>query len=137
MIVGLITEVSIVGVFSRGVPNEERIVFVANERVQLGNYGVMIGVRIDQTFSVPVRDNLLWFGDGLMNKGDWIFLYTGPGEPRQSTLPNTEEKLYSIHWGRKQTMLNNPELVPILFRVDAVQIPNNALTLPSSKSGTE
>jgi len=69
MIVGLITELSIVGVFSRGVGNEERIVFRATEMVQMGQYGLMIGVRLGQGFASPVRDNFLWFGDAILNKG--------------------------------------------------------------------
>lgn len=135
MIVGIVTEVSIIGVFSRGIPGEERIVLQANEWVQLGQYGLMLGVRMQEGFAAPVRDNLLWFGDGILRKGDWIFVYTGPGVARESGLPNTQEKLYSIHWGRTTTILDNPELVPILFRVDAVQIPTTALSLPQQNPG--
>jgi hypothetical protein len=130
MIVGLITELSIVGVFSRGVGNEERIVFRATEMVQMGQYGLMIGVRLGQGFASPVRDNFLWFGDAILNKGDWVFVYTGPGNARVTNLPNSQEKLYSIHWGRERTFLASPELVPVLFRVDAVQVAENVLTLP-------
>lgn len=131
MIVGLITELSVVGVFSRGIPNEERIVLRANETLQMGQYGLMIGVRLGQGFVSPVRDNLLWFGDGVLNKGDWVFIYTGPGNARVTNLPNSQEKLYSIHWGRQVTFLANADLVPLLFRVDAVQVIDSVLSLPS------
>ena len=130
MIVGLVTELAVVGVFSRGVPNEERIIIRANQTVQMGQYGLMIGVKLGQGFASPVRDNLLWFGDGIISKGDWIFVYTGPGNPRVTNLPNSPEKLYSIHWGRKTTFLASNDLVPILFRVDAVQLIDSALSLP-------
>jgi len=130
MIVGLITELSVVGVFARGVPNEERIVLRANEPIQIGQYGLMIGVRLGQGFASPVRDNLLWFGDGTLNGGDWVFVYTGPGIARATNLPNSREKLYSIHWGKQTTCLANAELVPILFRVDAVQVVDSVLSLP-------
>ena len=46
-------------------------------------------------------------------------------------LPNTSEKLYSVHWGRAQTVLHSIEVVPILVRVDAVQIPAELEALPS------
>lgn len=130
MIVGLITELSIVGVFSRGIANEERIVIRANEMIQIGQYGVMIGVRLGQMFASPVQDNLLWFGDGILNKGDWIFIYTGPGNARVTDLPNSQEKLYSIHWGRERTFLSSTDLVPVLFRVDAVQVAESMQSLP-------
>lgn len=130
MIVGLITELSVVGVFSRGIANEERIVIRANEMIHVGQYGVMIGVRLGQGFASPVQDNLLWFGDAILNKGDWVFIYTGPGNARVTNLPNSQEKLYSIHWGREKTFLSNTDLTPILFRVDAVLVAENLLSLP-------
>lgn len=131
MIVGDILELSVVGVFDRGVPNKERIALLVNETLNLGQYGLMVGVRASEGTAFPIRDNLLWFGDGLVSKGDWVFVYTGPGEARATTLPNTNERVFSIHWGRKQTFLHDRNLVPILFRVDAVQVPNETQTLPN------
>lgn len=123
MIVGDIIELTVAGVFDRGIPNQERIALIANETINLGQYGLMVGVRANEGTAFPIRDNLLWFGDGVISKGDWLFVYTGPGEPRATTLPNTNERLISIHWGREHTILHNRDLVPILFRVDAVQVP--------------
>jgi hypothetical protein len=123
MIVDLIEELAVVGIFDRGIPNQERIVILANESVNLGKYGIMLGLRASDGSAFPIRDNLLWFGNGWIQKGDWIFIYTGPGVAKATTLPNAEEKLYSIHWGRKQTILHAQEVVPILFRVDAVKVP--------------
>lgn len=125
MIVADIFELTIVGVFDRGVPNRERIALQANDTVNLGRYGLMIGVRGDTGSAFPIRDNLLWFGDGFLEKGDWLFVYTGPGQPKVTKLPSNEERLISAHWGRTQTVLHNPDIVPILFRVDAVQVPND------------
>lgn len=136
MIVNLITELSVIGVFERGVPNQERIVLRVNETVNLGQYGLMIGVRAQDGTAFPIRDNLLWFGDGIVTRDDWIFIYTGPGEPKASTLPNTQERIYTLHWGRGQTILINREIVPILFKVDAVQVPQEAESLPRSSPNT-
>lgn len=122
MILNPITEFA-VSVYDRGVANQERIVLFVNERVNLGQYGLMIGVRGQPGFAVPIKDNMFWFGDGIVNKGDWIFVYTGPGEAKTTMLPNTQQRLYSIHWGRNETILHHPDLVPILIRVDAVQVP--------------
>lgn len=123
MIVGDIIEFT-VDVHDRGVPNQERIVLYANDTVNLGQYGLMIGIRSTGNSAVPIRDNFLWFGDAIINKGDWIFIYTGPGEAKSTELPNSTNRLYSIHWGRQKTILHHDDLVPIFFRVDAVQIPD-------------
>jgi hypothetical protein len=114
--------VNIVGVFDRGMPNQERIVLLVNEPVDMGQYGILLGVRAQGRFAYPIRDNFYWFGDGFVSKGDWIFVYTGPGESRTAELPNNRQKLYSVHWGRDKTILHQSEIIPILFRVDAVDV---------------
>ena len=81
-----------------------------------------------------IRDNLLWFGDALVQKGDWIFIYTGPGEPKASKLPNNQENIYSIHWGSDKTIFHHPDLVPILFRVDAAEVLHETPSLSKGQS---
>ncbi|WKZ33090.1 MAG: hypothetical protein QY316_01390 [Thermodesulfobacteriota bacterium] len=131
MFVNLLTEIKTVDVYDRGIANQERIVLYINENLNLGQYGIMLGIRAGNGSAFPIRDNLFWFGDGIVNKGDWIYIYTGPGQPTVTPLPNTNEKLYSVHWGRKETILNNREIVPIIFRTDVVQVLETAASLPS------
>lgn len=131
MIVQDLNEIKIVGVFDRGVPNQERIVLNVIETVNLGQYGIMVGIRAAEGTAFPIRDNLFWFGDGLVNQGDWLTIYTGPGKAQTNQIPNSESKLYSIHWGRDTTILGSKEFSPILFRIDAVQIPVEANMLPN------
>ena len=123
MIVSDIFELTMLDVIDRNVPNKERIVLIANETIDLGQYGIMIGLKAQGNSAIPIKDNMLWFGNGVINKDDFLFIYTGPGESRSTTLPNTLEKLYTIHWGRDKTIFYQPEFVPILFRVDAVRVP--------------
>lgn len=129
-----IDELTIKGIYDAGVPNMERIVLQVNLAIDLGLYGLMVGVRGSEGVAYPVRDNLLWFGNGWVSKGDWIFIYTGPGEGRTTNLPSTDERLFSIHWGKKQTIFQNHDLVPILFRMDGVQIPTG---LPALGQGQQ
>lgn len=131
MIVETIAELTIVDVYDRGVPNQERIALQANEMLNMGQFGIMLGVRASEDSAYPIKDNLYWFGDGYVSKGDWIFLYTGPGEPRTSEIPNAQNKMYTVHWGRDSTVLGEPNIVPMLFRVDAVQVPVPARALPN------
>jgi hypothetical protein len=137
MIVADLCELAIVGVFDRGIPNRERIVIVPQQQVNLGQYGLMLGLRASGNTAVPIRDNLLWFGDGFVDTSDMLFIYTGPGEPRATAIPNGRGRIISVHWGRGTVLFGDPNFVPILFRIDAVTIPAAepaiALTPPPSR----
>lgn len=130
LIIGDITELRVVGAFDRGMPNQERIVIRVNDIVNMAQFALLLGIRQQLGVAVPIRDNFFWFGDGVVSRGDWIFVYTGPGEGRMNDLPGTTEKLYTVHWGRNQTVLNSAEIVPLLIRLDAVQIPTEQQALP-------
>jgi hypothetical protein len=135
MIVADIFELAIAGVLDRGQPNLERIAIVALQQVNTGQYGLMLGIKGEGASATPIRDNLLWFGDSIVNPGDIIFVYTGPGQFKVSEVPNNSTRLISVHWGRPKTILGNQNIVPILFRVDAVEILNEApaaLTAPQT-----
>jgi len=125
-----INELKIVGVYDHGIPNMERIVLLANEPIDLGNYALIVGIRGQEGQAFPLRDNFLWFGNGWLQKGDWLFVYTAPGEPKMTQLPNQSEKLYSIHWGKTQTIFQHKELIPLLVRMDAIQVPVGVNALP-------
>lgn len=123
MIVADLNELAMYPVADRGQPNLERIPIFVRETTDLGCYGVMLGVRRENGLTLPVQDNLFWFGDGMVNSGDWILLYTGSGRATTTdwtTPPGS--KIYTIHWGRHQTMFADSLLVPILFRTDSIQI---------------
>lgn len=134
MIVELIRELTVIGVHDRGIPNQERIVIAANETVNLGQYGLMVGLKGSTGTAYPIKDNLLWFGDAEIKEGDWLFVYTGHGKAKVSTLPNNSSRIISIHWGRDWTIFLSPEVVPILFRVDAVHVPSTQSALPGSST---
>ena len=123
MILDLIDEITILDVIDRGVANMERIALRINAGVNMGQYGLLIGVRSQDGAAWPLADNFYWFGEGLVVPGDCIFVYTGPGQPRKEKLPNVEQHIYSVHWGRKNTVFVNKNLAPILFRMDAVMVP--------------
>ena len=130
LIVGEITELRVVGAFDRGIPNQERIVLEASEMVNMGQFALLLGIRQQMGFVVPIRDNLYWFGDGIVSRGDWIFVYTGLGKGLSNDLPGTTHKLYTVHWGRTQTVLNSNEVVPVLIRVDAIQMASETRVFP-------
>lgn len=135
MIVGDIYEFEVYGVFDRGVPNMERIAIHVKQPVNIGQYGLMIGLKGNTSSAFPLKDNLFWFGDALLNAGDWLFIYTGEGKPSASEIPNSSSRIISIHWGKPTTVFHVHEFVPIFFRVDAVSIPQEQPVLPSQSGG--
>jgi len=130
MILNLVTEIEVITVLSRGIPNEECIAIKANDWVNLGQYGVMLGVYYKLDSAIPYQDNLFWFGDGLVEKNDWIFIYTGDGRPTSSKTIDKHNNVYSLFWGKKNTIFANSNIVPILFRVDAVNVLRPQANLP-------
>ena len=132
MIVASITELSIVGVFDRGAANNERIVIRANNQTDMGQFGLVLGIRTENNAAAPINDCFFWFGNGFVQPGDLIFVYTGPGSPVTSSLPDGRTKTYSMHWGRETTVLQNLEVVPMLLRTDAVNVFEDIPRLPTS-----
>ena len=127
MIVQSIHEMSIVDVFKRGMPNEEYVCVQVNKDVQMGQFGVMVGSSVGSGGALPVKDRMYWFGNGIAKRGDWIFLFTGSGTPKCIDNENGEGRSYSLFWGRGTTLFAGSGIVPVLFKVGAVDIGNLSL----------
>ncbi|MES2669919.1 MAG: hypothetical protein V4673_05780 [Pseudomonadota bacterium] len=132
-----IEELQILGVYDSGVANLERIIIRVLQEVNLNCFGLMLGVRGHNGSAIPIRDNLLWFGHGIVKPNDWLFIYTAAGETRLIDVPNTGERIISLHWGRPVTLFNGPEFLPILFRLDGIQYPPIPISLPGPQSSSE
>ena len=135
MILVDISELYLVGAIERGVPNKERIVLRVAEAVNLGQFGVLLGVRVAPGLAVPIKDNFFWFGDGMVAQGDWLFIYTGLGKPQVANVPNSPERIFTLYWGRKQVILQNENIVPILVRLDAAVVEQTNLKVPEHAHG--
>lgn len=115
-------ELKLYPVDERGVPNLERIVIYANDSIHMGQYGVMLGRYAGNATATPINDNLFWFGDGTLKADEWIVIYTGKGHPNVSKHQISGSNVYNVFWNREMTMFTNTELVPILFRINAVTV---------------
>ena len=122
MIVSELTELRVVGVLDRGKPNKECVAIQVNQALNIGQYGIMLGNHVGGNGAIPYYDQLYWFGDGFVEAGDWIFVYTSSGKPRQTTQQNGVNRTYTVYWGRPTTMFAHTSVVPMLFRVDAVDV---------------
>lgn len=109
------------GVYGRGVPNEERIVLMPSVPLSLTTLAIMLGWRTSPTSALPIRDNLFWFGEGEIELGSLVFLYTGSGEYRQTRMP-TGEPAYVFHWGRSSTLFANSNIVPLVVEFGAITV---------------
>lgn len=130
MIVSELLELELFPVADRGIPNKERLPILVKETIDIGQYGVMIGRESNNNAAVPFYDNLYWFGSGILNRGDWLLLYTGGGEIVVTDIPDSKNRIVSIHWGKRVTIFADSNTVPILFRVDAVDIGKIQTNLP-------
>jgi hypothetical protein len=119
-----ITELRLVGVFDRGVPFKERVVIQVLQTVDLGLFSVLAGMRTAETgdLVVPMRDHVFWFGSALVNLNDWLFLYTGHGEPAVFPDAQTGGQLYTCYWNRSQTIFHDPQVVPTVVRFGGILV---------------
>jgi hypothetical protein len=115
-----ISELSLLGVADRGVPNQERVILRPTEPVDLGRFAVLVGFTQDNGLVLPLWDNMFWFGELTVPTPSWIFLFTGPGQFQFSTIPGSQQPAYSFHWGRRITVFNDPKLVPLIVSIAAV-----------------
>jgi len=139
MMQGAITELTLMGVFDRGIPNAERVVIRVDEYVDMASFVLLQAKAGEIGGAVPIRDSMFWFGNGLLEPGDWIFIYSAVGESKVVDAPGAQgakQKMVLLHWQRSQTMFHTPEIVPILARIDALQIGVPAPpTAPSATQG--
>lgn len=106
-------------VMDAGVPNRERVAITVQAPVNAAEFGLMIGTSTTALDASPFSDFLFMFGAGQLLTGDWMYVYSGHGEPRVDSIQGVNTRLVSLYWGRSSTIFYNPNIVPILFRVAA------------------
>lgn len=134
LIVGDLTELRIAGVLNPGEPNKECVAITVKERVNMGQFGLMLGFYAQNGLAHPYFDHMYWFGDGFVNSGDWIFVYTGSGTISQAKSLNETNDNYYLYWGKPKTVFADSMVVPMLFRVDAVDVAEPPQNLPQPGS---
>lgn len=125
MMLSNLEELELSGVYDRGKPNNERIVTRSILPINLASYGVMLGrstarFAADPNNAIPIPDNLFWFGNIDIAANTYIFLYTCGGNFRVTTTQAGDYPALVYHWGKSLTVLNDPDIVPIIFRMDSV-----------------
>jgi len=121
-----IEEIRFWGAYSRGIPNEERIVLqnVSELPINLAPYGLILGWKGGVAGATPFPDFYYWFGEIEIAPRGWFFLYTGKGTTRITTTINSSDPAIVSHWDKESVIFQNPMVVPILFRLGALTIEN-------------
>jgi hypothetical protein len=124
-----IWELTIVAVGDPGIPNRERVIIRPTAEINLGEYALSMGIRDDDNpnFVRPLNDHIFWFTNTIATPPLWIFVYTGKGSFRETTLEGSDEKALAFHWGRENTIFNFAQLVPVLFRTGGILIGPNPI----------
>jgi hypothetical protein len=123
-----IPELTLQGVFERGLPNKEHVVLKAEVPVDLGFYAVVLGLRNPGTeaLATPLVDSTYWLGSAEIPAGDWVFLFTGPGTPSKIRSKDNTCDLHLIFWNRKQTIFHDTRIIPLLWRLNGITIEKSA-----------
>jgi hypothetical protein len=120
MILPISEEIDVLGVANRGTPNKERILAKARVSLELQEFLLLAGIlQPDKTVSI-IRNILFAFDQLTVPAGSWIVIYTGPGKSEVSRLATTLEPAYVFHWGFSEVLFTRPDIVPVFFRVNAI-----------------
>ncbi len=130
MIIPNIAELSLLEVWDRGVPNKECLAIGVNESVDMTQFALLAGTLSPQGGLIPHPDHFLWFGGAVVNAGDFIFVYTGSGEPRGTKAVNGTNDVYTVFWNRPKTVFANSAVIPALIKFGEVELLSSPTDLP-------
>ena len=129
-----VNELELVGVFDRGVPNLERIALRSRQHVDMSQFAILAGLYTTNGLTLqallPANDHFFWFGNAFAEKDEWIFVYTGSGMPKKTTLEGTNITAYVLHWNKPTTLFADSRMVPALLRAGGILIARPPLNQP-------
>jgi hypothetical protein len=112
------SDLSLRGAADRGIPNKERILIYSFPEINLMNFILGIGYTAGGEFVTPFRQYVYYFDSVIVPANSWIVVYTGAGQTQVSRLPPPGNDIAFIyHWGLPAVVFQQPEVVPILFRI--------------------
>ena len=98
-----------------GVLNNERIVMKALSDADVGKYAVFESRYRDDSITTGVED-VFWFPDKEVSKGDYVVLYTKRGNQSEKTL-RSGNKSHFFYWGSTSAKWGNTQTVPALLEI--------------------
>jgi len=100
---------------ARGDLQQERVVMRANADVEVGQFALCRTARDGDSIYPTVYDTF-WFPDGVVQKGDFVVLYTKPGTTSfKKGASGTTSHFY--YWGRSDAVWDDVGVAAVLMHV--------------------
>lgn len=110
------------GILDAGVPNRERVAVELLQPVNLGGYGLVVGIPQGPNGILPIHDNVFWMPQIILEPPSWVVVFTDRGEARQTTDPVAKIPVMVLHWQRETTIFQHPGVGVGLIRVADVVV---------------
>jgi hypothetical protein len=118
--------VRIVDTLERGIPNKECVMLGVNENADLRVFALALGLRANAPKIAQLINFRAFFLDGQVQVGDFIFVYTGAGQPNSFPLKSGKTG-YIYYWNLERTVFANPNIVPVLLEIGGLVVGNSPL----------
>jgi hypothetical protein len=113
------------GIFDRGVPYMERVLFQALTPVSLAFYVVLHSTSQGTVTVNSGSHPAFWFPTIQLVAGEQIILYTGPNRSPQNIGPQGR----AFFWGLNKTIFNTPEDCVVVMQIlDWLTVGNTTIT---------
>jgi hypothetical protein len=115
-------KLEIVGITSRGKPNQEHLVLRANSDLNLQYYVVFDTTYVNPQAISNIQRHAYWFPPKTVKAGDLVLLITGKGVNSQAPLqPPYVGTAHFFYWGLDRTIWNNTGDCAVVFEVNSWQ----------------
>jgi hypothetical protein len=118
-----IPEIEYWGIYERGVPNAERIVFKPRIPLNLTSYAIIVGIESENRSLVPIHDSNFYFPEVIVYPPAWVFVFTCKGTTMVNVERTTKEPTHNLFWGRSQVVFGHSSLTAAIVRIDAMLYP--------------
>lgn len=122
MIFPVLSELTVAGVFERGVPNQERVVLRVNAMTNLGGFLLARGPWANGNVIALQNDGYFYFPDEVVLPNSWVVLYTAPGTKSQTRHPQTNEPVLVLHWGQPTVQFASTKVGCALLRINGIAL---------------
>jgi len=109
-------KLKIVQIVDRGKPFYERLHISVLAQSNLNFYAVFDTVRVEQNSIVSTPRMTYWFPTVLVNPGDAVFLFTGPGKNSTERRRDGGTNHY-FYWAQPKTIWDNPSSCAVLLEI--------------------
>lgn len=113
---------SLFGPYDANVPNLERLIFVPRIRLNLAQYAIVLGVGSPDRTAILISNYFYWFPEIEVESGSWVFVYTGPGNTRYTTVTDSKIPAVVLHWGFNYTLFASDIIVPVLIKIGEIEV---------------